>query len=160
MRTVCEIRKKIQTLADNFVSDVLREIDGIKTSGLTTMPTVSGAGEPELFFDEQNRTVRWNGGAVKLCRKQFSFIQALWNGAKHSEQLDVLEEYVWQDRHTNKQPFVRRHTIFALAARTRKNVNNVNFPYKIESIKNFSTLELQGYQLVLSAPHEISLQAE
>jgi DNA-binding response OmpR family regulator len=158
MCTIPEVRKKIQTLADNFVSEVLREIDGIETSG--TAATACAVNEPELFFDEQNRTVRWNGGAVKLCRKQFAFIQALWNGTKHSEQLDVLEEYVWQDRHTKKQPFVRRHAIFALVSRTRKNVSNVNFPYKIESIKNFSTLELQGYQLVLSAPHEISLQAE
>jgi DNA-binding response OmpR family regulator len=105
--------------------------------------------EVPLYFDDTVRTIRWDCGILKLSKKQFSLIKILWNGKGRTETLDEIESVLWHTVGTEEKPFIGKNTLFVLISRLRNNVSGFDFPYEIESVKNFSTGELQGYRLVL-----------
>ena len=104
--------------------------------------------KPELSFDDQLRRIYWGGGSVKLGKKSYLFIKTLWFGENHQAEIVELEENVWAQQIETKA-FVARRTVSMLARHTQKNLTEVNFPYKIEPVKNFSSQELEGFRLVL-----------
>ncbi|MDR1491938.1 MAG: hypothetical protein LBT05_04360 [Planctomycetaceae bacterium] len=110
--------------------------------------------EPELFFDESKRIIQWTGGIVKISRKRFLFLKTLWNAKKYNEDkiatIAELEEQVWDDVGDSPQNmFIAKNRLFGLLFHLQNFISSVNFPYKIESVKNFSTGELLGYRLLL-----------
>ncbi|MCL2744645.1 MAG: helix-turn-helix domain-containing protein [Planctomycetaceae bacterium] len=104
--------------------------------------------EPELVFDDEKRTIKWEGSYVKLSKKQFVFIKTLWNGKNHTATLDEIEETVWYQTVPAKKMFLVKNTIFALVNRLRNSVIVAEFPYHIESVRIDSDVELSGYRLV------------
>jgi len=104
--------------------------------------------KPELSFNDLRRRIYWNGGSVKLGKKSYSFVKTLWLGKRHQAELAELEENVWTQQ-IETEAFIARCTISMLVRHTQKNLIEAGFPYKIEPVKNFSSLELEGFQLVL-----------
>ena len=102
----------------------------------------------ELSFDDHRRRIYWSGGSVKLGKKSYLFIKTLWLGECHQAELAELEENVWA-QHIETKAFVARHTVSMLVRHTQKNLTEANFPYKIETVKNFSSQELEGFRLTL-----------
>ena len=114
---------------------------------------------PELLFDDLRRRIHWGGGSVKLGKKSYIFVKTVWSGEDHRAEFADLEENVWM-QNTEKKMFVDRSTVTMLVRHTQKNLTEANFPYKIESIKNFSSQELEGFRLVLSEDKKKILQAK
>ena len=114
---------------------------------------------PELFFDDLRRRISWGGGSVKLGKKSYFFVKTVWLGENHQAEFADLEENVWI-QNTEKRMFVDRSTVAMLVRHTRKNLTEANFPYEIESIKNFSSQELEGFRLVFLGDKKKILQTE
>ena len=104
--------------------------------------------KPELSFDDHRRRIYWSGGSLKLGKKSYLFIKTLWLGERHQAEITELEENVWTEQ-IETEAFVARRTISMLVRHTQKNLTEVNFPYKIETVKNCSNQELKGFRLVL-----------
>ena len=117
------------------------------------------ATEPELFFDDERRRIYWNGGSVKLGKKAYLFIQTVWLAENHRADFTELEENVWEEQMATGM-FVPRHTVSMLVRHAQKLLIEANFPYKIEPIKNFSTRELEGFQLILPDSQKITCPSE
>jgi len=75
-------------------------------------------------------------------------VKTLWLGEHHAADFAELEESVWA-QHIETGGFVPRRTVSTLVQHTQKNLTDANFPYKIEPVKNGSSRELQGFQLIL-----------
>jgi len=114
---------------------------------------------PELCFDDLRRRIYWGGGSVKLGKKSYIFVKTVWLGEDHRAEFADLEENVWM-QNSEKKMFVDRSTVAMLVRHTRKNLKEANFPYEIESIKNFSSQELEGFRLVFSGDKKKNLQTE
>ena len=114
---------------------------------------------PELLFDDQRRRIYWGGGSVKLGKKSYLFVKTVWQGEDHKAEFAELEENVWT-QYTDRKMFVDRSTVAMLVRHTQKNLTEANFPYEIESIKNFSSQELEGFRLVFPAVKKKILQTE
>jgi DNA-binding response OmpR family regulator len=114
---------------------------------------------PELFFDDQRRRIYWGGGSVKLGKKSYLFIKTVWNGENHQAEFAELEENVWM-RDAESDMFVDRSTVTMLVRHTQKNLIEANFPYEIESVKNFSSRELEGFRIVFGGIKKKTLQTE
>jgi hypothetical protein len=113
--------------------------------------------EPELLFNESQRTVRWKTGTLKLSRKQFLFLKSLWDAKNINENsvatINEIEETIWENIGNSAQNmFVSKNRLFGLLFRLRNSISSVDFPYEIEAVKNNSINELAGYRLVL---HEL-----
>jgi DNA-binding response OmpR family regulator len=112
-------------------------------------PPTDDTDEVPLYFDDAARRIRWSGGMLTLSKKQFSLIKTIWNSSEWTGTLDEIESALWRTVGTEEEPFIGKNTLFVLVSRLRNKVSESDFPYKIESVKNFSTGELQGYRLVL-----------
>jgi len=114
---------------------------------------------PELFFDDPRRRIYWGNGSVKLGKKSYIFVKTVWLGEDHKAEFADLEENVWI-QNTEKKMFVDRSTVAMLVRHAQKNLTEANFPYEIESIKNFSSQELEGFRLVFSGDKKKILHSE
>ncbi|MDR3109873.1 MAG: hypothetical protein LBU65_09345 [Planctomycetaceae bacterium] len=103
--------------------------------------------EISLNFDDQKRTIDWNGGSICLTPKQYILVRLLWNSENHRASIAKIERQVWLAG-TKKKTFVDIHTIEMCISRTKTALKSANFPYKIKTIKIFPTREIKGYQLV------------
>jgi hypothetical protein len=76
-------------------------------------------------------------------------IKTLWTSEEHEVTIDEIEEQVWSDiTKQEKTVFIEKHTIFTLIRRAQNKLKKCMFPYKIISLKKFSTRENVGYKLV------------
>ena len=129
------------------------QIDALRQEQNRIFQSLLPGGEPELFFDDHRRRIYWNGGSIKLGKKAYLFVKTIWCGRERQAEFAELEETVWALCPKTKM-FVARRTVSTLVQHTQKNLSEVNFPYKIEAVKNFSSRELEGFRLVLPNRHK------
>jgi len=137
----------------NHQIDILREEHG------QILQSLLSETKPELFFDDPRRQIHWGGGLIKLGKKSYLFVKTIWLGENHQAELTELEENVWTE-HLETETFVDRCTVSMLVRHVQKNLNEANFPYKIETVKNFLSKELEGFRLVLRDNKKKILQAD
>lgn len=130
------------------VLEISRQIDALRREQEQIIRSLLPESEPELFFDDMRRRIYWGGGSVKLGKKAYFFIKTVWLGENHRADFAELEENVWT-QHVETEMFVARRTVSMLVQYTQKNLTEANFPYRIETLKNFSNQELEGFRLVL-----------
>jgi hypothetical protein len=103
--------------------------------------------KPELSFVDHKRRISWTGGSVKLGKKSYLFVKTIWLGENHQVEFSELEESVWK-KQLDEKMFISPQTVCMLVRHTQNNLAEANFPYEIESIKNSSSRELEGFRLV------------
>lgn len=98
---------------------------------------------PALFFGEDGRTIRWDGGRMQLGGKSHQLLKTLWQhgGSKHRVKINRLGRIVWGDE------FVDGHVIAALVSSIKNRLERATFPYELISVKNPRTGERIGYRL-------------
>lgn len=97
---------------------------------------------PELLFDRNLQSICWNTGSIRLGEKAWKFVKTLWDGSKkRCVAIERLERKVWDDK------FVKRHTMVVFVIRLRETLKKAGFPYKIITVKNFSTHEISGFRM-------------
>jgi len=106
---------------------------------------------PILDFDKDGRTIRWDQSEKKFGKKSFLFLKTLWNGGvKHRAKIEKIERVVFGIG-GQRQMFLSANTLKMFLQRLEKELKKVAFPYSIKKIKNFSTLEIKGFQLVCTS---------
>ena len=133
--------------------EIGNQIDALRREQDRIVQSLLPDTEPELFFNDHLRRIYWDGGSVKLGKKSYLFVKTVWFGKEHQAEFAELEENVWMQRAESKT-FVARRTVSTLVQHTQNNLTEVNFPYKIEALKNFSSRELEGFRLVLPDNHK------
>ena len=89
-------------------------------------------GEPapvSLVFGKDRRTIRWDGGSVKLGAKPFKIVRVLYHAPNRRAKFQCLTERVWGI--SCKHHSTVKSTISRLNAELKK----ANCPYKIDSAK-------------------------
>ncbi|MDR3109362.1 MAG: hypothetical protein LBU65_06710 [Planctomycetaceae bacterium] len=151
---------------ENEIDTHLQAIFALQTEKQTLIQSSFFGKENEvsLSFDDNVRTIRWNCGSVRLSPKPYLFIKILWNAPQHRAKIETIEQKVWKRKKgdkkevtiktkigikkvTIKSKFVPKGTLFSLVCRLQKALKNSRFPYKILSLKNFSTQETRGFAL-------------
>ena len=112
-------------------------------------------GKQVLSFVDHKRRISWVGGSVKLGKKSYQFVKKLWLGENHQVELSELGESVWNKplEEKEKKP-ISPPTVSKLVQETQDNLVEANFPYEIETLKNNSSQELEGFRLVFHAARE------
>ena len=127
--------------------EICRQIDNLRQELERHLRSLLPEAEPELFFNDDRRRIYWNNGSIKLGKKSYLFIQTLWQGKNHQAEFAELEESVWM-QDPEMEAFVARRTVSTLVQHTQKNLTEAYFPYKVESIKDISNRQLEGFRLV------------
>jgi hypothetical protein len=136
-----EIRDKINNLLTKVHKLRTEEWSIIQSS----IPLKERHSEP-LKFDNNQRTIKWNYGKVRLGPKMYRLLKVIWDSKGHRATISKIEQEVWQVSDDDNY-FIDRHTIFTLISRAQKELEKSKFPYKIKTGKNFSTQEIKGFQL-------------
>jgi hypothetical protein len=131
--------------------------------------------EPELFFDQDGRTIQWfslNNDKVKITSKikftkqQYCFIHLLWNSSKHQATFSKIDKIIWKNLQTSKRTEVRKvktkigiiektvllngpksKTVSKAIDRLLAIIKKSNFPYIIIKVRNRKTKEYQGLRI-------------
>ena len=127
--------------------EISRQVEALQSEQERLLQSLLPDGEPELSFADHKRRISWAGGSVKLGKKSYLFVKTIWLGKNHQVEFSEVEESVWKKQLAEKM-FISLQTVSMLARHTQKNLIEVNFPYEIESIKNDSSRELEGFRLV------------
>ena len=127
--------------------EIRRQVETLRSEQERLLQSLLPDEEPELSFADHKRRISWAGGSVKLGKKSYQFVKTIWLGENHQVEFSELEESVWKKQLAEKM-FVSLQTVSMLARHTQKNLIEANFPYEIESIKNDSSRELEGFRLV------------
>jgi len=128
--------------------EISQQIDALRSEQEKIVRALLPEAKPELFFDDHRRRIYWSGGSVKLGKKSYLLVQTIWTGEDHHAEFTEVEENVWL-QHAETEMFVHRCAVAMLVRHTQKNLKEANFPYEIETVKNFSSRELEGFRLVL-----------
>jgi len=129
--------------------EIIRQISSLCQELQQCLQSLLPETEQELLFNDDRRRIYWDGGSVKLGKKSYLFIKTIWQGENHQAEFAELEENVWM-QDSKPETFVARRTVSTLVQHTQKNLEEANFPYKIEPIKNFPCRELVGFRLLLA----------
>jgi len=92
--------------------------------------TIEGELAPvSLVFDENTRTIRWNGGSVKLGAKPFKILKVLYFAPNRRAKIRGLVERVWG--------FSTKHhsTVKSTVSRLNSKLKKEKCPYKIVGAK-------------------------
>jgi hypothetical protein len=127
--------------------EINRQMESLRTEQERLLQSLLPDGKPELFFADHKRRISWSGGSVKLGKKSYLFVKTVWLGENHQVEFSELEETVWKKQLAEKM-FISLQTVSMLVRHTQKNLTEVGFPYEIESLKNDSSRELEGFRLV------------
>ena len=87
------------------------------------------SGDVPLVFDPDGRTIRWDGGSVRLGKKPYKFVQALYLAKKKRMRIAGIAKAVWGNVLT--APHTINVTFYNLVDELKKE----NFPYKILNVK-------------------------
>jgi DNA-binding winged helix-turn-helix (wHTH) protein len=82
-----------------------------------------------LTFESDGKTIRWEGGTVRLTKKPCKFVKALYNAKKQRMRINGIAAKVWGD------PFTARNTIYVTLCNLRNELKQAKFPYEILSKK-------------------------
>ena len=102
---------------------------------------------PELEFDEKTRTVRWASKERKFGMKSFLFLKTLWDEKRHQAKTEKIERVVFGITGNAKQMFLPEKTLKQFLWRIRKELQEIEFPYKIVRSRSKKTHESQGFKL-------------
>ena len=127
--------------------EINRQVETLRSEQERLLQSLLPDAEPELSFADHKRRISWSGGSVKLGKKSYLFVKTIWLGDNHKIEFSVLEESVWGEQLAKKM-FISLPTVSMLARHTQKNLTEANFPYVVETIKNDSSRELEGFRLV------------
>ena len=85
------------------------------------------SGDVPLVFDPDGRTIRWDGGSVRLGKKPYKFVQALYLAKKKRMRIAGIAKAVWGNE-------LEPHSTIRVAfCRLKPKLEIANFPYKILS---------------------------
>jgi hypothetical protein len=158
-----ELKERVQVISEQYslVGGLLTEVDSIISNFMITIPSY----EVLLQFEDDQRTVTWNGGGVKLGHKSWLFVKSLWEGQHHTRSVEKIEQVVW-DRRTRKKRLVKvgkrtikvdtvsRNTFNSFLYRLKSELHG-KFPYKIVPVKSRQTREIVGYRLTRTKQCEL-----
>ena len=139
--------------------EINQQIDILRGEHEQILQSLLPEAKPELCFDDHRRRIHWGGGLIKLGKKSYLFVKTIWFGENHQAELTELEENVWT-QHWETETFVDRCTVSMLVRHVQKNLNEANFPYEIEAVKNFFSRELEGFRLILRHDKKKTLQSD
>jgi DNA repair exonuclease SbcCD ATPase subunit len=104
----------------------------IKLRALLHELNENGATTPvPLEFDTASRTIRWVGGSVKLGKKPYKFVKALYHAKKRRAVSHWLIQKVWGNELKHKS------TVKSTVTRLNKRLEETNCPYKVNSATCF-----------------------
>ena len=127
--------------------EICQQIESLRSEQERLLQSFLPDAEPELFFDDHRHRIGWGNGSVKLGKKSYRFVKRVWQGENHQAEISDVEEIVWKQQ-LKKKMFVPLSTVAMLVRHTQKNLIEAGFPYEIESLKNFSSRELEGFRMV------------
>jgi hypothetical protein len=150
-----KIKEHEQIISEQYssITALLSEVDLLVSSViLTTSPE-----DIELQFENDRRSISWNGGCLKLGHKSWLFVKALWDGRCHICSVEKIERVVWDSKtrkkrlvkvgdRTIKTDTISRNTFNSFLQRLKNGLCG-KFPYKIVPVKSRQTLEITAYQL-------------
>ena len=111
------------------------------------------SGEVPLVFDPDGRTIRWDGGSVRLGKKPFKFVQALYFAKKRRMRIAQIAKAVWGNE------LIANNTINMTFYRLVDKLKKANFPYKISSrADKKQTVEYKDKRT--GEPRQITVQPE
>jgi alpha-amylase/alpha-mannosidase (GH57 family) len=136
----------------NLIDTLLSEVDSIISTTILTSPE-----EVLLQFEDDQRTVTWNGGRLKLGHKSWLFVKTLWDGNYHVASIEKIERIVWVRKNRKKRivkvgkrkiktDTISRNTFNSFLQRLKHELRGA-FPYKIIPVKSRRTREIAGYRL-------------
>jgi len=82
-----------------------------------------------LVFDKDLRTLRWEGGSVKLGAKPFKIVRVLYHAPNRRAKIQSLAERVWG------LPCKHHSTIKSTISRLNATLKKANCPYKVGSAR-------------------------
>ena len=127
--------------------EISHDIESLRLEQERLLQSLQPNAAPELSFDDDRRRIYWDGGSVKLGKKSYRFTKTIWFGENHQADFSEVEENVWK-KYLKTAAFVPLRTVTMLVRHTQKNLTEAGFPYEIETLKNFSSRELEGFRLV------------
>jgi len=104
-----------------------------------------------LTFDHDGRTIRWDGGFVRLGKKPCKFVQSLYE--KRQMLINSIAETVWGDATTNS------NTISVTVCNLRKELANAGFPYEIITVE-CEKKEVEVIHPITKKPRKLTVQPE
>ncbi|MDR2439756.1 MAG: hypothetical protein LBE12_10365 [Planctomycetaceae bacterium] len=139
----------------NEIDRLVHQISELQTEGQTIIQTSSSNTKHLpvvlLNFNDAAQTIGWKGNLLRLAKKSYWLVKTLWMAKRHRATITKLESCVWKGT-PRKGCFIERHAICSMINRTRKKLEEVDFPYKIKTlktkIKNHAKPQIKGWQLV------------
>ena len=104
-----------------------------------------------LSFEPDGRTIRWDGGSVRLGKKPYKFVQSLY--MKRQMRINSIAEMVWGDAATNS------NTISVTVCNLRKELANAGFPYEIVTVE-CEKKEVEVIHPITRKPRKLTVQPE
>jgi len=139
------------------ILEISRQINSLCNEQERLIQSLLPDGNLELYFDDNKYRISWGSGYVKLGKKFYLFVKTIWLGKNHQVEFSELEESVWNKQREEKgKMFISQQTIPMLVQDTQKKLEEANFPYEIESLKNNSSQELEGFRLVVQTTRKES----
>jgi len=120
-----EILAKLVTISAE--EEVLNEENKIDMRQLQELTTKGEIAPVQLLFDDGKRTIRWEGGAVKLSKNRYQFVKVLYQSDGKQMVATKLEEQIWDE--------VGDKTLMQTFYDVRDILNEHKFPYMIDNIK-------------------------
>ena len=104
-----------------------------------------------LSFEPDGRTIRWDGGSVRLGKKPCKFVQSLY--VKHRMLITSIAKMVWGDAATSS------NTISVTVCNLRKELANADFPYEIVTVE-CEKKEVEVIHPMTRKPRKLTVQPE
>ena len=131
------------------ILEISRQMESLRSEQERLIQSLLPDGDLELYFDDHKRRISWASGSVKLGKKFYLFVKTIWLGKNHQVEFSELEASEWNKQREEKgKMFISQQTVSMLVQHTQENLAEAGFPYEIESLKNDSNQELEGFRLV------------
>ncbi len=131
-----EIRRELEV--HHHAIETLRTEEGRLLAAVMRLPG------PELRFDADGKTVRWQTASVRVSKKAWRFLETLWKSPKRRARTNRLGRYVWNDE------LVRDNNISVFVTRLNETLRNAGCPYEIKSIRDRRTGRRIGFRLCMN----------
>ena len=137
--TIAEMyERRDQLAADLATLDQMIKAEAIRLAGKEEARE-KRTGRKQLTFDPDGKTIRWNGGSVRLGGKPCKFVKTLYE--KRKVRFTSMATVVWGESLTPPE------TIRVTVCNIRKALAKANFPYEV------ITVESKKHEVEVRNPH-------
>ena len=128
MMTIAEMyERRDQLAADLAALDQMIKTEAMRLAGKEESRE-KRTGRKQLTFDSNGKTIRWNGGSVRLGKKPYTFVKALYE--KRRMRINGIAKAVWGESLTPSE------TIRVTVCNLRKKLAMANFPYEVMTVES------------------------